>query len=106
MANFDFTLDETAIGTTIGPPDGYLVSLLITTPPNDNDPPRWDEGRGRWLSRYLQHDVLSRCRQLETAAQASSWWQIATADPAASRLVFFADLLTESLHPADAEVIR
>lgn len=40
MANFDFTLDETPIGTTIGPPDGYLVSLLMTPPPNDNDPPR------------------------------------------------------------------
>jgi hypothetical protein len=50
-AQFNFTIDETNIGETIGPPDGYLVNLIMTTPPNNNSPPRWDEGRGQWLSR-------------------------------------------------------
>lgn len=53
MARFDFTLDETSIGQTIGPPDGFLVSLVMTTPPVNDGPPRWNEGSRRWVSGYF-----------------------------------------------------
>lgn len=32
MATFDFVVDDTMVGTTIGPADGFLVNLTQTTP--------------------------------------------------------------------------
>jgi hypothetical protein len=36
MAQTNTTIDETAIGPTIGPRDGFLVALSRTTPPTEH----------------------------------------------------------------------
>jgi hypothetical protein len=49
MATYDFTLTEADIGTVIGPPSGFLVSLIKTqAPPTTDELPQWDAGRMRW----------------------------------------------------------
>jgi hypothetical protein len=47
LAQFDYTLDETSIGMTIGPPNGFVVNLTRTQA-GPYDPPQWSEGRQRW----------------------------------------------------------
>ena len=49
---FDFTIDESSIGQTIGPTDGFLVNLIMTAPPV-HEVPRWDEGKLRWVAGYF-----------------------------------------------------
>jgi hypothetical protein len=54
MAMTDFTIDETFVGQTIGPADGFLVNLVLTTPPPRYEIPEGDAGRGIWKRGYLQ----------------------------------------------------
>ena len=49
MATFDFVIDETFMGTTIGPVDGFVVSLKRTKA-GPFDPPAFDEGKQRWTN--------------------------------------------------------
>jgi hypothetical protein len=53
MAMFEFVLDDTFVGQTIGPADGYLVNLSRTKSPSDDGPPRAAPD-GTWLSGKLQ----------------------------------------------------
>ena len=53
MAMFDFTVDETSICQTIGPPDGLLVSLIMRAAPI-YEVPDWNQGTMKWRSGYLQ----------------------------------------------------
>ena len=53
MAMLDFVIDETFVGQTIGPPDGYLVSLTMQTPPI-YETPEGNDGSGVWKRGYLQ----------------------------------------------------
>jgi hypothetical protein len=52
MATFDFTVTEANIGQVIGPADGFLVNLTMTTPPV-HEVPRWNEGSQKWVSGYF-----------------------------------------------------
>jgi hypothetical protein len=54
MANFDFVIDDQSVGQTIGPQDGFLVSLVVTQPPLKYVVADWDEGKMQWKSGYLQ----------------------------------------------------
>jgi hypothetical protein len=49
MANFDFTVDETNIGQTIGPANGYLVNLTRTQA-GPYDPAQWSAAKQQWLT--------------------------------------------------------
>jgi hypothetical protein len=54
MAMFEFTLDDTMVGTAIGPPDGgYLVNLRQTQSQASYAVPDGDDGSGVWRSGYL-----------------------------------------------------
>jgi hypothetical protein len=52
MATFDFTLDETSIGSALDPVDGFLVSLSQTAPSTDRAEPQWSQSLGRWKTGY------------------------------------------------------
>ena len=47
MATFDFQIDESFIGQTIGPADGFVVDLGRTQA-GVNEMPQWDPGRLCW----------------------------------------------------------
>jgi hypothetical protein len=53
MATTDFVIDDTMMGQTIGPPHGYLVSLVVTTPPKVYEVPEWNPGTQRWTRGYF-----------------------------------------------------
>ena len=53
MALTDYTLTDASVGQTIGPPNGFLVSLKMTTPPK-HETPEGDDGSGIWRRGYLQ----------------------------------------------------
>jgi hypothetical protein len=50
----DFTIDDSFIGQTIGPPDGFLVSLSQSAPSSDRADPQFSISLGRYLTGYLQ----------------------------------------------------
>jgi hypothetical protein len=52
MATTDFIIDETFIGQTIGPQNGFLVNL-VRTKAGPYDLAQWDEGRGVWKAGRL-----------------------------------------------------
>ena len=52
MATTDFIIDETFIGQTIGPSNGFIVALTRTKA-GPYDLAQWDEGRGVWKSGRL-----------------------------------------------------
>lgn len=60
MTTTSLTITEANIGEMIGPPDGFLVNLTMTTGPV-HETARWDEGRQKWLSAYFvlrgSHDL-------------------------------------------------
>jgi hypothetical protein len=47
---FNYTLDESSIGTVLPVPDGFLTELRRTQapPPGAGEMPQWDSGRMRW----------------------------------------------------------
>jgi hypothetical protein len=49
MATTEFQITEANIGEMIGPPDGFIVALSMTTPPI-YETPCWNEGTQKWLS--------------------------------------------------------
>jgi hypothetical protein len=53
MAQTTFTVDETYIGATIGPPDGYLVSLTMTKPPSVYEVPDANPATQQFTSGYF-----------------------------------------------------
>ena len=59
MALTDYTLTDASVGQTIGPPNGFLVSLKMTTPPV-YEVPEGDDGSGIWRRGYLQHCAATR----------------------------------------------
>jgi hypothetical protein len=63
MAMFDFTLDDTTVGQNIGPQNGFLVSLRMTTPPV-YEVPEGNDGSGFWRRGYLQLRATGDVRDL------------------------------------------
>jgi hypothetical protein len=53
MATFDFTVTEANIGEVIGPSDGYLVNLAMTTPASAHEVPDHDPARQCFTSGYF-----------------------------------------------------
>jgi hypothetical protein len=47
------TITDADIGSTIGPPDGFLISIRLAVPPSVYEAPSWDEGEQRWKSGYF-----------------------------------------------------
>ena len=52
MATFDFTIDQTFVGATIGPVDGFVVNLKRTLA-GPFDPPSFDESRQQFTAGRL-----------------------------------------------------
>jgi hypothetical protein len=52
MATFDFTIDETFVGATIGPVDGFVVNLKRTKA-GPYDPPAFSEAKQQWTNGRL-----------------------------------------------------
>lgn len=50
----DYVIDNSMVGQTIGPKDGFLVSVTMTTAPKGYVVPDWNPGTRRWTSGYLQ----------------------------------------------------
>ena len=50
---FDFTIDESSIGHTIGPPDGYLVTLSMTRAPSRHEVPDHNPSIQQFTSGYF-----------------------------------------------------
>jgi hypothetical protein len=50
---FDFTLDDTMVGQSIGPQNGFLVSLRQTQSQAAYETPSGDDGSGVWKSAYF-----------------------------------------------------
>jgi hypothetical protein len=53
MAMFDFTLDDQSVGQTIGPANGFLVSLIMTTPPSKYEVPDHSAAAQQFTSGYF-----------------------------------------------------
>ncbi len=51
MAQFDFQIDATMVGTTIGPVDGYITDLSMVTRPSVYEVPSLNHGR--WTSGFF-----------------------------------------------------
>jgi hypothetical protein len=49
MATFDFVIDETFVGQTIGPSDGFIVKLRRTKA-GPYDPPAFSEAKQQWTA--------------------------------------------------------
>ncbi len=78
MTTTSLTITEANIGEMIGPPDGFLVNLTMTTGPV-HETARWDEGRQKWLSAYFvlrgSHDLRDLvCVDAATNGHAFAWW--------------------------------
>ena len=80
MAKFDFTLDQTFIGATVGPPDGLIVDLSMQQPPSIHENPYYDEGQERWKAGYFQLRAQPRrdlrpylLRSVEQLGAGMSW---------------------------------
>jgi hypothetical protein len=53
MTQTTFTITDADVGTTIGPPDGFVTDLAMTQPPPVYEVPEWDEGRQVWTAGYF-----------------------------------------------------
>jgi hypothetical protein len=53
IATTDLVIDDTMVGQIIGPADGFLASLVVTTPPPKYEVAEWDEGRRCWRRGYF-----------------------------------------------------
>jgi hypothetical protein len=51
MATFDFTIDDQSVGSVIGPQNGYIVALAMTTRPSAYEVPSFNHGR--WTSGFF-----------------------------------------------------
>jgi hypothetical protein len=49
----DFVIDDTMVGRVLPITDGFLVNLVLTTPPPIYDVPRWNEGAQHWVAGYF-----------------------------------------------------
>jgi hypothetical protein len=54
MALSEYTITDTMVGSVLPVPDGYLVSLTVTTSPAVYETPEGDAGSGEWKRGYLQ----------------------------------------------------
>jgi hypothetical protein len=51
MAQFDFVIDDTMVGTTIGPVNGFITDLAMVTRPSSYETPSFNFGR--WTSGFF-----------------------------------------------------
>ena len=61
MATFEFTITDADVGRLLDPPDLFLVSLIMTSPPLPSfETPSWNSGRQAWNNAYFslqgEHD--------------------------------------------------
>ena len=52
MATFDFVIDRSMVGQTIGPQNGWLIDLRQTQ--SGSNEPAMADPTGKWLTGYLQ----------------------------------------------------
>lgn len=53
MAETTFTVDQTTVGTTIGPDDGWITSVEMLSPPTRYDNAAFRSDRRAWASGYF-----------------------------------------------------
>jgi hypothetical protein len=68
----EYVIDDSMVGQSVGPANGFLVSLTQTTPPLVYETPSGDDGSGIWKSGYLQLRGSLDHRDLFCASP-SSW---------------------------------
>lgn len=72
MATTEFQITDADIGRVLTPADGFLVSLVVTTPPPKYEVPEWDPGRRCWRTSYFVLRGSDDFRDLYCASP-SSW---------------------------------
>lgn len=92
MATFDFQIDNSMVGQSVGPPDGFLVSLRLTTTPPVYETPSGDDGSGLWRRGYFQIRGSRDYRDLFCGSPSS--WGYFSSDLVANRSLAYRGNLT------------